>query len=88
MSNAMKDLTRFSLPLQSTKADAGQWPPPNDQFVQLHFQKSDKPGYVQIFYGGEWYETPGILLINGLFTICPVDTPPKTPINPLRPIRN
>lgn len=88
MNNAMKDLTRFSLPLQDVSANNEQWPPPDAQFVQLHFQKSDKPGYVQIFFNGKWYETPGILLINGLFTICPVETPPKNPINPLRPIRN
>lgn len=89
MANTMKHLQRFSQPLQLKDPDSQQeWPPKDDQFAQLHFRISDKPGYIEVFYNGKWYETAGITLINGLFTICPVgeNPSPLRPPPPLRPV--
>lgn len=84
MSNFVKGLQRFSLPLQLCD-DA--WPPTPGQMSQLHFQKSNVPGHVQVFIGGQWYEVAAALLMHGVITICPIEgplPPIPTPTNPLR----
>jgi hypothetical protein len=87
--NTMKALERFSLPLILNDTDSGaEWPPKENKFSQLHFQKSTKPGYVQIWYDGKWFEAPGIILLNGLMTLCPIEAPATAPgPRPLNPVR-
>lgn len=87
--NVMKDLARFSIALQPEAPTGGEWPPKDVQFAQLHFEKSKIPGHIRVFQNGQWYEVPGLFLMNGIMTMCPFEGPPAPviPTRPLNPVR-